>query len=282
MSQIWLITGTSSGLGTEFVTQALARGDKVIATARDITKIAHLAAAGAATMQLDVTAPQAEMDAKAVEAIAVYGRVDVLVNNAGYMQFGTLEDLKYEDYLSQFNTNVFGIINITKAFLPHFRQRRQGVVVAIGSSVAWKAFPTVGAYCASKAALHSIMETLSQETASTGIKTLLVEPGQFRTNILDATKSMFVETSVPEYRDLVDASLTMFRSANGRETGDPRKGVARVIDVVKGENAARGKAWPNLLPLGGDAVDALRGKCLDTLRMLDEWKDVSTGTDFEV
>lgn len=94
MSQIWLITGTSSGLGAEFVTQALARGDKVIATARDTTKITHFAAAGAAILQLDVTAPQAELDRIATEAIAVYGRVDILVNNAGYGQFGTVEDLQ--------------------------------------------------------------------------------------------------------------------------------------------------------------------------------------------
>ncbi|GIC86335.1 putative short-chain oxidoreductase [Aspergillus udagawae] len=279
MAQVWLITGCSSGFGREFVTQALSHGDKVIATARTIANITHLRDAGAAIMQLDVTASQEELDQKASDAIAIYGKVDILVNNAAYTQFGTLEDMNNGDYLSQFTTNVFGTINTTRAFLPHFRERRQGVIVNIGSMAAWESYPAVGAYCASKAALRYATEALSQETASLGIKALLVEPGQFRTELLSAKNSMFVETRFPEYRELTEASFKTFRDANGKQRGDPQKGVARIIDVVKGENAAEGKEWPKELALGPDAVAAIRKKCQDTLKKLDEWEEFSCGTD---
>ncbi|RHZ49210.1 putative short-chain oxidoreductase [Aspergillus thermomutatus] len=279
MAQVWLITGCSSGFGSQFVTQALSRGDKVIATARNIAKLAHLREAGAAVMQLDVTASQEELDQKASDAIAIYGKVDILVNNAAYTQFGTLEDMNHDEYLSQFTTNVFGTINTTRAFLPHFRERREGVIVNIGSMAAWEAYPAVGAYCASKAALRYATEALGQETASLGIKTLLVEPGQFRTELLSANNSMFVETRFPEYRALADASFATFRDAHGKQRGDPKKGVARIIDVVKGENAAKGKEWPTELALGPDAVAVIRKKCQDTLRKLEEWEEFSCGTD---
>ncbi|GFF58473.1 uncharacterized oxidoreductase YusZ [Aspergillus udagawae] len=279
MTQVWLITGCSSGFGSEFVTQALSRGDKVIATARTIANITHLRDAGAAIMQLDVTASQEGLNQKASDAIAIYGKVDILVNNAAYTQFGTLEDMNHGDYLSQFTTNVFGTINTTRAFLPHFRERRQGVIVNIGSMAAWESYPAVGAYCASKAALRYATEALSQETASLGLKTLLVEPGQFRTELLSAKNSMFVETRFPEYRELTEASFKTFRDANGKQRGDPQKGVARIIDVVKGENAAEGKEWPKELALGPDAVAAIRKKCQDTLKKLDEWEEFSCGTD---
>ncbi|RHZ59307.1 hypothetical protein CDV55_106678 [Aspergillus turcosus] len=279
MAQVWLITGCSSGFGSEFVTQALSRGDKVIATARTVAKIAHLRDAGAAIMQLDVTASQEELDQKASDAIAIYGKVDILVNNAAYTQFGTLEDMDPGDYISQFTTNVFGTINTTRAFLSHFRKRREGVIVNIGSMAAWESYPAVGAYCASKAALRYATEALSQETVSLGIKTLLVEPGQFRTELLSAKNSMFVETKFPEYRELTEASFATFRDANGKQRGDPKKGVARIIDVVKGENAAKGKEWPKELALGPDAVAVIRKKCQDTLKKLEEWEELSCGTD---
>jgi NADP-dependent 3-hydroxy acid dehydrogenase YdfG len=125
----WFITGTSSGFGEIFVHKILARGDRVIATARSVSKIQHLKEAGAAIIEFDVTAPQSVLDAKATEALAIYGGVDVLVNNAAYVELGTLEDTSYERWLSQYNTNVFGSVNVTRSFMPHFRQRKSGVVV---------------------------------------------------------------------------------------------------------------------------------------------------------
>ncbi|KAL4912093.1 hypothetical protein BDW62DRAFT_215292 [Aspergillus aurantiobrunneus] len=279
MPLVWLITGTSSGFGSEFVTQALSRGDKVIATARNISKISHFKKLGAEALTLDITSQQPDLDAKAAEAISVFGRVDVLVNNAAYTQFGFLEDMSEEDYVKQFTTNVFGTINTTRAFLPHFRARRAGTVVNIGSMSAWETYPGVGAYSASKAALRYATDALDQEVSSLGIKTLLVEPGQFRTELLSLQNSMFAETGIAEYEDVARGTFETFRMAHGNQRGDPRKGVARIIDVVRGENGAAGREWPKELSLGPDAVSVIRKKCEETLKLLAEWEDFSTGTD---
>jgi NADP-dependent 3-hydroxy acid dehydrogenase YdfG len=149
----WFITGTSSGFGEIFVHKILARGDRVIATARSVSKIQHLKEAGAAIIEFDVTAPQSVLDAKATEALAIYGGVDVLVNNAAYLELGTLEDTSYERWLSQYNTNVFGSVNVTRSFMPHFRERKSGVVVWIGSLGAWLSDAAQGPYCSTKYAL---------------------------------------------------------------------------------------------------------------------------------
>ncbi|KAJ5804868.1 hypothetical protein N7474_010755 [Penicillium riverlandense] len=277
--RVWLITGTSSGLGTELVKAVLARGDNVIATARNADRIAHLKDIGAATMQLDVTVSQSELDRKAEEAIEVYGRVDVLVNNAGYTQFGTVEETTHDDWYAQFNTNVFGTLNTTRSFLPHMRAEKAGTVVFIGSMVAWDGAPTVGPYCASKAAIHYAAESLSREVAPLGIKTLLVEPGTFRTELLSQQNKKSGVTKFDDYKALNESFESIFRNLNGNQAGDARKGVERIVDVVKGENDAAEKEWPMELVIGSDAVAGIRKKCEDTLRLLAEWEEVSKSTD---
>ncbi|CBF87502.1 hypothetical protein AN9378.2 [Aspergillus nidulans FGSC A4] len=281
MPLVWLITGTSSGFGHEFVTQLLSRGDKVIATARILSRISDLKQLGpdVVTLELDVTASQRELNDKAAEAIQVFGKVDVLVNNAGFVKFGFLEDLSEDDYIKQFKTNVFGPINVARAFLPHFRSQRSGTIVNIGSMSAWETYPGVGPYSASKAALRYATEALSQELGPTGIKTLLVEPGQFRTELLGPSNSVFVETKIPEYQDAANASFGAFRSAHSRQRGDPVKGVARIIDVVKGEGEAAGREWPGELVLGQDAIRVIKKKCDGMLRLLSDWEGFSSSTD---
>jgi NAD(P)-dependent dehydrogenase (short-subunit alcohol dehydrogenase family) len=204
-----------------------------------------------------------------------------------------------DDYMKQFKTNVFGPINVTRAFLPHFRSQRSGTIVNIGSMSAWETYPGVGAYSASKAALRCMFtsllfrhllqsllrsdtdatEALAQELGSTGIKTLLVEPGQFRTELLGPSNSMFVETKIPEYQDAANASFGEFRSAHSTQRGDPVKGVARIIDVVKGEGEAAGREWSGELVLGPDAVGVIRKKCDGMLRLLSDWEGLSSSTD---
>ncbi|OQD73629.1 hypothetical protein PENDEC_c014G02742 [Penicillium decumbens] len=278
--QVWLITGTSSGFGTEFVKAAIARGDKVIATARNIDRIAHLKDIGAAIMQLDVTAPQDELDRKANEAISTYGRIDVLVNNAGYTQFGTVEESTHDEWFAQFNTNVFGALNTTRSFLPHMRSNKSGTIVFIGSMIAWDGLPAVGPYCASKAAIHYAVESLSREVSPFGIRALLVEPGTFRTDLLAETNRKMAQSKFDDYNDLREAVERGFADLNGNQTGDTVKGVSRIIDIVKGENGTAGKDWPYQLPIGSDAVAFIRKKCEDTLRELDLWEGIAQSTDF--
>lgn len=174
---VWLVTGCSSGFGMQFVHSILARGDRVIATARNLEKIEQLKQVGAAVLQLDLTDSQQNIRETVSRAINIYGRIDVLVNNAAYIAVGNWEDLEYvslgesplwlktianiedrpEDFLAQFDTNVFGTIRVTRALLPHFRQRRNGTMVFIGSLSGWIGHPGVGAYAGSKFALEGIL-----------------------------------------------------------------------------------------------------------------------------
>ena len=174
MSQlVWLITGCSSGFGEQFVYSILARGDRVIATGRKVEKLKHLEQAGAAILQLDITDSQQSIRDTIAKAISIYGKIDVLVNNASYVSVGTWEDLeyatshsspetlqacshhgRYEDFFAQFDTNVFGTIKVTRALLPHLRQRRTGTMIFIGSLSGWIGHGCVSAYAGSKFALE--------------------------------------------------------------------------------------------------------------------------------
>jgi NADP-dependent 3-hydroxy acid dehydrogenase YdfG len=151
---VWFITGCSSGFGEQFVHSILARGDKVIATGRNLSRLQHLQNTGASILQLDVTDSQEIINDKIAEAISIHGRIDVLVNNAAFIQVGTWEDLSAEDFRAQFETNVFGTLKVTKALLPHFRQRKMGVNVFISSLSGWIGHDFCGAYAGSKFALE--------------------------------------------------------------------------------------------------------------------------------
>ncbi|KAH6625104.1 oxidoreductase,short chain dehydrogenase-like protein [Boeremia exigua] len=278
-SQIWLITGTSSGFGEAFVKDLLARGDKVIATARNTSRIAHLKQLGAATIQLDVTASQKELENTAKEAINIYGKIDVLVNNAGYSHFGTFEDSRPEDWQKQFDTNVFGAINTTRAFLPHLRGNKSGTIVFIGSAAALSGMPLLSLYCASKFALTGAAESLSQEVAPFGIRTLIVQPGFFRTAFLSEMNPAYIDTDIDDYKEIVSNTYGQFKSADGKQPGDPEKGANRVIDVVKGEGLAKGKGFPGTLMLGADVWSGAKQRVNSDLKLLEEWEKVSDGLD---
>ncbi|EJC99368.1 NAD-binding protein [Fomitiporia mediterranea MF3/22] len=184
---VWVITGTSSGLGRSLVHVALARGDCVIATARSVDSIREILSNPETkdrihTMSLDVTAPFAYMRELASEAVGRWGRVDVLVNNAGVGMLGISEEVGVEGYQTQFNTNFFGPMNVTHAFLPYMRAQREGTIVFVGSRSSWRAnVPMLGTYAASKAALIAAAEALSTEVAQFNIKVLNVLPGGMRT-----------------------------------------------------------------------------------------------------
>ncbi|KAH7371175.1 oxidoreductase,short chain dehydrogenase-like protein [Pyrenochaeta sp. MPI-SDFR-AT-0127] len=280
-SQVWLITGTTSGFGAEFVKKLLAKGDKVIATARDTSKIEHLKNASVSILKLDLFSEQAVLDQVAADAVAIHGHVDVVVNNAGYSHFGILEDDTREDWIKQYQTHVFGTLGVARAFLPYFRARRAGTLVFMGSTAAWGGMPTLAAYCGSKSALRGAVETLGIETKPFGIRTLLVEPGFFRTNLLDENNVKYVDTKIDDYKPVTDTLFATFKSYDQKQPGDPGKGVERVIDTVKGENDAAGKEFPISLALGSDAVEHIRKNCLENLRLLDEWEAVSSNTNFE-
>ncbi|KAJ0307872.1 hypothetical protein COL5a_008175 [Colletotrichum fioriniae] len=259
---VWLITGSTSGFGAEFVKALLAKGDKVIATARDTSKIAHFREAGAAVLKLDLLADQAEFDKVAQDSLSIYGSVDVLVNNAGYSHFGTMEDDSQEDWNKVFQTHLFGPLGTTRAFLPHFRARKSGTFVFIGSTAAW----------------GGAVEALNLEVAPLGLQTLLVEPGFFRTELLNANNTVYVETKIPDYKPIVDPLYARFKGAHQQQPGDPAKAVSRIIDTVGSRGSAQGRPLPVSLALGPDAVSQLTKKCADTIKLVDDWKEVSSDT----
>ncbi|KAJ7705438.1 hypothetical protein B0H17DRAFT_668050 [Mycena rosella] len=277
---VWLITGTSSGFGSALVAAVLARGDRVIATARDPARIQHLEGdPNVCVRQLDVTAGAEALRAIVAEAAGVWGRLDVVVNNAGAGFPGLLEEGGSDLLRKQFAVNFFGVMDVVAASLPHLRAQKSGTVVVVGSRSAWKPeIPGLGPYASSKAAIASLAETLTAELAPLAIRVLLLEPGAFRTNIY---ANSFAGRAIPDYDALRTLSATRFASVSGTERGDPAKAMAAVVDVVRGEGVAQGRPWPGRLTLGEDAEADVRAKCKRVLDGMDEWSDVVRGVNFD-
>ncbi|PPQ75832.1 hypothetical protein CVT24_000700 [Panaeolus cyanescens] len=280
---VWLITGTSSGFGRQFVTEALARGDKVIATARgkSLHKLDDLKAKGAQVLELDVTAPTSTLKEVAKKAAEIYGRIDVLVNNAGYVQQGTMEEVTAEEAYLEYHTHVLGPMDLTRAVLPYMRERRTGTIVFIGSISAHVGFTGLGIYGSAKAALRGITLSLHQEIAPLGLRATCMEFGAFRTGALDPTHRSAEIARIPDYKEVAQGVETMFRAYHGNQPGDPQKGVRIVVDIVRGEGVAVGKPFPVTLCLGTDCYDGVKGVAEGTLKNLEEWKEVTCSTNFD-
>lgn len=282
-SRVWLITGCSSGFGEQFVRQNIARGDKVIATGRNAaTKLAHLKETGAAVLDLDVTLPEAEIFAKVKEAHQIYGRIDVLVNNAGYIESGAVEDMSLDRVQRCLETNVFGSLKVTRAVLGIMREQKSGVVGFIGSVGGWIGYPGALAYAMSKFAIECVTETLQAEFAAVFnncVRFIVFEPGYFRTQVFASSNIVLVPANLPEYAPFNEGLVQLAKAVHGNEPGDSAKGVARMIDVLTGTGMAEGKVMPPRLPLGTDSLQAIRAKCEATLKICDEWEAFIKSTD---
>ncbi|KAH7304090.1 hypothetical protein B0I35DRAFT_484758 [Stachybotrys elegans] len=277
---VWLITGCSSGLGQEFVKQILARGDKVIATARRLESIESLQNDGASTLRLDVT-DEPEVINKAIsEAIGIYGGIDVLVNNAGFIVQGAVEELSQDQLWAEFNTNFFGTVKVTQAVLPHFRQRRAGALVFVGSLSGWIGHPYVAAYAASKFAVEGMAESIKAETEGFGIRTLLVEPGRFRTNLLTLGNLTVTEPKISDYKEAASSMIQGLAKEDRAQPGNPVKLISVVLDFVRNEGVAEGRPPVFRLPLGTDCYEEVKKKCEETLENLEALKDITTSCDF--
>ncbi|KAI0116027.1 NAD(P)-binding protein [Hypoxylon sp. NC0597] len=278
---VWLITGCSSGFGELLTHQILSRGDLAIATARNVDKITHLGQAGAATLELDVTRSQQDINDIISKAISIYGRIDVVVNNAAYVATGAWEDIEYDQLLAQFDTNVFGVFKVTRAVLPHLRGRRSGTMVFISSLSGWIGHPFVGPYAGSKFALEGLVESLGRETEALGIKTLLIEPGRFRTMLLSPKNLQAVPSKIPDYAEASKAHIDGLAKEDRAQPGDPQKAVKIIVDLVRKEGCAEGKEVPFRFPLGTDCYKEVKGKCEETLDLLWDWSHVINSTDHE-
>ncbi|KAG2125688.1 hypothetical protein DEU56DRAFT_566794 [Suillus clintonianus] len=273
--KVWLITGTSSGFGRRLVSIVLERGDRVVATARSLQKIQDFPQSpNLHLLELDVSSGTSAIKERVDEAAKVWGRIDVLVNNAGIGLLGILEECGVDKMISQFRPNVFGVLDVTNAALPYMRERKSGTVVIIGSRSAWRPeIVGLGPYASSKAAVQVMGETLAVELAPFNIRVLIVEPGAFRTENIYSNKFDTWTNPIPDYDETRAEILVKVEAIPGKQPGDPMKGMKLVVDVVRGEGAAAGKEWPLYLVLGGDAERDIRNKCAAMLKHLDEWQD---------
>ncbi|KAJ5157690.1 short-chain dehydrogenase/reductase SDR [Penicillium canariense] len=281
--QSWLVTGASSGLGTAIAEVALRAGNRVIATARNPAKAAkenpQIEELGGTWLELDVT--NTETPKRVEEAIRQSGgAIDVVVNNAGYSLLGSIEDMSEAEIENQFSTNVFGPVRVLKGVLPFLRAQRSGTIVNVSSIAGVDGLPSCAMYAGSKFALEGMSESLSRELAPFGIRVIIVEPGQFRTNFLSA----FVEPAAglnPDYVGTpLEASLNLFRTHGGKQRGDPLKAAQRVLEVVT--STGLGASMENLLrlPLGPDCYQRFQAKADAVQENLAQAKEIAHSTNF--
>ena len=269
----WFVTGASSGFGAAFVQHALELGDNVVATARrreTIQELAEREPRRVLAVALDVTLPgQAERAVQ--QALERFGRIDVLVNNAGYGVVGAVEETPEAELRAQMETNFFGAVAVVRAVLPAMRARRAGAIVNISSLGGQLSFAGFGAYSASKFALEGLSEALAQEMAPFGIKVLIVEPGAFRTGFADsgALKTM---PALAAYEDVVGGTRRFAQGMHGTQAGDPLKAARAVARALQAPET------PLRLQLGRDAVDSVREHAQRMLRELAAWEAVALDT----
>jgi NAD(P)-dependent dehydrogenase (short-subunit alcohol dehydrogenase family) len=273
----WLITGASRGLGREIAAAALAAGHQVVATARDSgAVIAALPDAGDALLavDLDVTdAQQAQAAARA--AVERFGRIDVLVNNAGYGLFGAVEEASDAEVRALFDTNVFGVLNVIRAVVPAMRDQGAGRILNISSSAGFAAGPGRGLYGASKFAVEAISEVLHGELGPLGIRVTVVEPGSLRTDFLSPGSRRRPATENPAYAATVGALQEAIAGNDGRQPGDPVKAAAALVDLAAADDP------PLRLQLGSDSVALVEGKLATVADELDRWRAVAVSTDLQ-
>jgi NAD(P)-dependent dehydrogenase (short-subunit alcohol dehydrogenase family) len=274
-AKTWFITGASSGFGRAFAEHALAQGHNVVATARQISTLASVVAAAperALALSLDVTRPS-EADAAIKTAAARFGRIDVLINNAGYGIVGAFEETSDGELRALMDTNFFGAMNVTRAALPTLRAQRSGAIVNISSLGGQLSFAGFSAYSATKFAIEGVSEALAQEMAPFGVKVMIVEPGQFRTNL--AGPSMRHMPVMEAYRHVVGGTREFAYNMNGTQEGDPRKAAAAIEAAIDAANT------PLRLQLGADAIEMVREHSETLLKDLAAWEEVGRGTRFD-
>ncbi|PTB62682.1 NAD(P)-binding protein [Trichoderma citrinoviride] len=282
--QTWLITGASSGLGLDLALVAAKQGNKVIATTRSLAKAQKITDKNITVARLDQNEPLEQIKADMDAIISAHGPIDVVVNCAAYVHTGIIEDLTPEDTYAQFHTNVFGALNVYRAVLPHLRAKRSGTLVTIGSMAAWFVHPAASLYNASKAALRWLSIGLASEVKHLGIKHLLVEPGRFRTDLLNQTGNFRTangSNGIEDYRDISEAAKESLAREDHKQPGDPVKGAQVIYDVVTSTGVAQGKEMPSFLPLGPDAIQEITASAQAAIDVCQEWKEIASSTDYD-
>jgi short-subunit dehydrogenase len=274
-SRVWFITGTSTGFGYLLAEEALKRGERVIATARDVSKLSRLARQypdRIHTLKLDVTDPN-EIASSAQQGIAAFGHVDILVNNAGYGVNGAIEEVSEDEFEPMFQTNIYGLIRVTRAFLPHFRQRRSGQIFNLSSIGGLIGSPGWGFYNATKFAVEGFSEALAEELKPLGVHVTMVEPGPFRTDFLGRSGKL-ARRQLSDYATTAGKAREYLKTQSGKQPGDPQKAVEAIVA------AANSSKPPLHLILGRIALTRFRNKLADWQKEIAAWESVTIAADF--
>ncbi|MGF7162546.1 NAD(P)-dependent dehydrogenase (short-subunit alcohol dehydrogenase family) [Rhodoligotrophos appendicifer] len=274
MTRTWLVTGSSRGFGRALSEAILESGDNLVATARDpgtLMRLGESQEGHLLTASLDVT-DEDQARAAVAAAIRQFGSLDVLVNNAGYGDIGSVEDTSLAAFRRQIETNLFGTIIMTKAVLPHMRERRSGHIIQFSSVGGRLGAPGRAAYSAAKWGVEGFSEALAKEMALIGVRVTIIEPGGFRTDFAGASTT--IEEGHSDYDAVVGAAARMQRTYDGRQPGDPQKGAAAILKIARMDEP------PLRLPLGSDAVAAIERVDRDRLNELARWRQLSESTDF--
>ena len=277
-NKVWFITGASKGFGFEIARAVLASGDQVVATVRkNAGELAARLNGGdrVLVVTLDVTS---EKDVKAGVQAAIdrYKRIDVLVNNAGYGLLGATEEASAEEVRKQYDTNVFGLLNVTRAVLPQLRKQASGHIINISSLFGYlNNLPGFGLYGSTKYAVEGISEGLAAEVRPLGIRVTAVAPGLFSTDFVSAGSYQPSAVVLDAYKETVGAMRVFASQFHGKQPGDPVKLAAVIVKLAASENP------PLHLPVGSDAVKNLREKIAQISKEVEEWESVSTGTDHQ-
>jgi NAD(P)-dependent dehydrogenase (short-subunit alcohol dehydrogenase family) len=271
----WFITGASRGFGSRIAKLALAQGDNVVATARNASGLTQELGENPRLLAVPLDVSDDEQ-ARAAAALAVerFGRIDVLLNNAGFGLVGAVEEASSEEIERIYRTNVFGLIGVTRAVLPHMRAQRSGRILNISSIGGYRSSAGFGVYCSTKFAVEGISEALHQELAPLGIHVTVVEPGYFRTDFLDASSLSTSPVQIEDYSATAGAVRTRAFSLNHSQPGDPEKFARVLVEFADAPNP------PVRLPLGSDTVAAIVAKHAADKAILDDWHSVSISTDF--
>jgi NAD(P)-dependent dehydrogenase (short-subunit alcohol dehydrogenase family) len=269
--KVWLVTGAGRGMGVDIAKAALAAGDAVVATGRNPERVSSALGAhdDLLVVKLDVTSLDDAKDA-ARAAVERFGRIDVLVNNAGNFYAGFFEELSPEDFRAQVETTLFGPMHVTRAVLAVMRAQRSGLVVAISSTAGIVGQEFCTAYAASKFGMEGWIESLAPEVAPFGIRTMLVEPGFFRTELLSPESTNYAEPSIDDYAERTEQTVAAWNAMNGQQGGDPAKLANALVQLASQDEP------PLRFAAGADAVEVVEKKAKDLLAQVDAYRELSS------
>lgn len=273
--KVWLITGASKGMGLEITKAVLNNGDKVIATSRNADSLFEKIQEhknNLLPIQLDIT-NENEVKNAILQGIENFGKIDVIVNNAGYNLLGNIEELSDDEFRKTMDVNVFAMANIIRNVLPHLRKQNSGRIINTASMMGYMSYPGNGSYSASKYAVIGFSEALAQEVAPFGIKVTILAPGTFRTNFMNEETLSVAKNKIDVYN--LEAQIAQFTGFDGKQLGDPEKLAEVVLKVSEMQNP------PLHLPLGSDSYNAIIGVRKNEKEEMEQWKTLSLLTDFE-